>query len=200
QLDIVNSLRFNNALSIVTTTAEGLKALLEHGVAATAEGATPGQFPQVGGVEFSFDPGLDSGARIQSLAIVDETGTVVDEIVRDGSLIGDASREIKVVTLSFLADGGDGYPFADLISDRVDLFDETSPSLTGEAVFAADGTEQDALAEYLASSFAETPYDVAETPPEQDERIQNLALRDDMVLTTTAPLMQSLVPEPALAG
>ncbi|HEX2527970.1 MAG TPA: choice-of-anchor I family protein, partial [Geminicoccus sp.] len=45
QLDIVNSLRFNNALSIVTTTAEGLKALLEHGVAATAEGATPGQFP-----------------------------------------------------------------------------------------------------------------------------------------------------------
>jgi 2',3'-cyclic-nucleotide 2'-phosphodiesterase (5'-nucleotidase family) len=92
QLDIVNSLRFNNALSIVTTTAEGLKALLEHGVAATAEGATPGQFPQVGGVEFSFDPSLDSGARIQSLAIVDEAGTVVDEIVRDGSLVGDASR------------------------------------------------------------------------------------------------------------
>ncbi|WP_235031573.1 choice-of-anchor I family protein, partial [Geminicoccus flavidas] len=201
QLDIVNSLRFNNALSIVATTADGLKVLLEHGVAASGEGATPGQFPQVGGIEFSFDPSLEPGARIQSLAIVDESGQVLDEVVRDGELMGDASRAIKVTTLSFLADGGDGYPFPDVITDRVDLFDEAAPSLTGEAVFAADGTEQDALAEYLAANFAEAPFDMAETPAELDERIQNLSVRSDSVFTPSAgAVADSLVMEAALAA
>ncbi|WP_205625037.1 choice-of-anchor I family protein [Geminicoccus roseus] len=197
QLDIVNSLRFNNALSIVTTTAEGLKELLEHGVAATGEGSSPGQFPQVGGVAFSFDPDLEPGARVQSLAIVDEDGQVVDEVVQGGEVVGDAARAIKVTTLSFLADGGDGYPFPELISDRVDLFDEDAPALTGDAVFAPDGTEQDALAEYLAASFGETPFAIAETPADQDERIQNLALREDGVFMNPAGLTETLVPDMA---
>ncbi|MGK7919214.1 MAG: bifunctional metallophosphatase/5'-nucleotidase, partial [Trichodesmium sp.] len=55
QLDIENTLSFNNELTLLTVTAEELKQILEHGVAATADGATPGQFPQVGGLAFSFD-------------------------------------------------------------------------------------------------------------------------------------------------
>jgi 2',3'-cyclic-nucleotide 2'-phosphodiesterase (5'-nucleotidase family) len=55
QLDIENSLRFNNALSIVSVTAANLERLFEHAVAATAPGATPGQFAQIGGVSFSYD-------------------------------------------------------------------------------------------------------------------------------------------------
>ncbi|WP_242063287.1 5'-nucleotidase C-terminal domain-containing protein [Nostoc sp. FACHB-892] len=41
RLDVENALRFNNALSLITVTAQQLKWLLEHGVAATA----PGRYP-----------------------------------------------------------------------------------------------------------------------------------------------------------
>jgi 5'-nucleotidase / UDP-sugar diphosphatase len=55
QLDIENSLRFNNGLSLITVTAQQLLQLLEHGVSDSGPGRTPGRFPQVGGMNFSFD-------------------------------------------------------------------------------------------------------------------------------------------------
>ena len=48
QLDIENSLRFNNGLTLLTLTATQFQAVIEHGVAATGPGSTPGQFAQVG--------------------------------------------------------------------------------------------------------------------------------------------------------
>jgi hypothetical protein len=41
----------------------------------------------------------------------------------------------------------------------------------GQATFAAPGTEQDALAEYLAANFSETPFAAADVGPEGDGRI-----------------------------
>ena len=119
QLDIANSLRFNNGLTLLTVTADELLEIIEHGVSATAEGATPGQFPQVAGIEFSFDPGLEPNNRVQSLAIKDEEGNIIDTVVEDGELVGEGNRTFRLVTLGFLADGGDDYPFPD--RDRVDL-------------------------------------------------------------------------------
>ena len=183
QLDIENSLRFNNALSLVTVTAAELVALVEHSVAATAPGSTPGQFPQIAGMRFSFDPDSPSGSRVESLAIVDDAGVVLDVVVSGGDLQGDANRTIRVVTLSFLVDGGDGYPFPDN-GTRVDLASVlTEPGLVE---FAAPGTEQDALAEYFANNHAigaGVPFDEAETPPANDTRIQNLNERSDTVLS-----------------
>ena len=46
QLDIANAVRFNNALSLITLTPEQLLQVLEHGVAATAPGATPASSPR----------------------------------------------------------------------------------------------------------------------------------------------------------
>ena len=189
QLDISNSLRFNNGLSLLTVTAEELLEIIEYGVSATEEGATPGQFPQVAGIEFSFDHSLESGdkpngmasQRIQSLAIKDDEDNIIDTVVEDGELVGDGSRTFRLVTLNFLADGGDDYPFPD--RDRVDLALEEEDPRTGEAAFAPDGTEQDALAEYLFDNFNETPFDNEDVPPEEDTRIQNLAFRDDTVLS-----------------
>ena len=181
QLDISNSLRFNNGLSLLTVTAEELLEIIEHGVSATEEGATPGQFPQVAGIEFSFDPSLEPGNRVQSLAIEDDEGNIIDTVVEDGELAGDASRTFRLVTLNFLADGGDDYPFPD--RDRVDLALEDEDPRTGEASFAPDGTEQDALAEYLFDNFSETPFDNEDVPREEDNRIQNLNFRDDTVLS-----------------
>ncbi|MES1024610.1 choice-of-anchor I family protein [Gloeocapsa sp. BRSZ] len=185
QLDIENALRFNNELTLLTLTAEQLVAAIEHGVAATASGATPGQFPQVAGVSFSFDPDLESGNRIQSLVVEDADGNPRDIVVESGELVGD--REFRIVTLSFLAEGGDGYPFdqfAEANAERFNRVDLTDLNLApGTANFADPGTEQDALAEYLLANFAEEPYDVADVGSGQDSRIQNLNERSDTVIT-----------------
>lgn len=184
ELDITNALRFNNSLTLLTVTAAELQAIIEHSVAASANGATPGQFPQIGGMSFSFDATQPAGERVQSLAIVNQNGEVIDIIIRDGAVVGDPDRQIRLVTLNFLADGGDGYPFPD--RDRVDLPDVLPEG--GAATFANAGTEQDALAEYLASKFPvdndpRTPiFNNAETEPSDDLRIQNLAFRSDTVL------------------
>ena len=44
------------------------------------------------------------------------------------------------------------------------------------------GGEQDALAEHLMQAHKTVPYAEADTPPEQDRRIQNLRRRADAVL------------------
>ncbi|MCB0786940.1 MAG: 5'-nucleotidase C-terminal domain-containing protein, partial [Flavobacteriales bacterium] len=184
QLDIANSLRFNNALSLVTLTPGQLLQVLEHGVAAWAPGATPGQMCQIGGMAFSFDPALPSGSRVRNAVVKDLNGATTDTIAMDGNVHGDPTRPIRMVTLSFLADGGDSYPFPGFQTadpaffDRVDLATATQ---TGTATFANDGTEQDAFAEYLAANFSSTPYNDADTPIDQDERIQNLSFRPDAI-------------------
>jgi 2',3'-cyclic-nucleotide 2'-phosphodiesterase (5'-nucleotidase family) len=202
QLDIENSLRFNNALSIVTVTAQNLERLFEHAVAATAPGATPGQFAQIGGVSFSYDltktaqvvnatSGVVStaGERVRNLVILNEDGSIADTIVMNGVLQGDPGRLIKLVTLSFLADGGDGYPFPAYIEpgSRVNLLNNAALS-DGVASFAAKGSEQDAFAEYLAAlhGTAAKAFDNPDTTKAGDLRIQDVAARTDTVLTPYA--------------
>ncbi|MDJ0733021.1 MAG: nucleoside hydrolase [Nostocaceae cyanobacterium] len=214
QLDIVNTLRFNNGLSLLTVTAQEFEQIIEYGVAATADGATPGQFPQVSGINFSFDPSLQpivfqrdadgnvtgvetDGDRIRSLAIVDDNGEILDVIVENGELVGDANRPIRLVTLDFLAGGGDNYPFPEFGENRVDLTQPNDAPRTGNATFAADGSEQDALAEFLVENFpvdGNISFNAVETSPESDTRIQNLSFREDMVLDNqTTPTATPLI-------
>ena len=168
-------------MTLLTVTADELLEIVEHGVAATEPGASPGQFPQVAGIEFSFDASLSSGDRVQSLAIKDADGNIIDTVVEDSEVVGDNSRTFRLVTLSFLADGGDDYPFPD--RDRIDLELEEEDPRTGDATAAPDGTEQDALAEFLLDNFSDSPFESEDFAPELDTRIQNLAFRDDTVLS-----------------
>lgn len=194
QLDVENSLRFNNSLSLVTVTASQLLQVLNHGVAAVAPGATPGQFTQVGGVSFSYDPTLAPGSRVRNAVIIDENGNTLEVIAKNGMVQGDPSRPIRVVTLTFLLTGGDGYPFNTFITanpgfaNRVDLVTPGAPK-TGNAIFTDNGSEQDAFAEYLSVKYSNDPYDVLDTEMSQDTRIQNLAVRNDSVLTSIAPVI-----------
>ena len=165
QLDIENSLRFNNKLSLLTLSAQDLKAVVEHGVSSWAVGATPGQFPQVGGLAFSFDPAKPAGSRVMSMALIDPEGKVKHPIVQQGQVVGDPQRPIRTVTLNFLAKGGDKYPFDKL----------------GKEVNHTEIDEQKALADYMAKFFAKSPYEVKDTPIGQDSRIQNLQVREDAV-------------------
>ena len=183
ETDIANTLRFNNGLTLLTLTAEELLEIVEYGVAETTtdDSVTPGRFPQVAGVEFSFDPTAASGDRVQSLVVLDEDGNDADIVVQAGELMGSGDRTFRIVTLGFLAEGGDGYPFP--ARDVVNLTAEEDAPRSGVATFAPDGSEQDALAEYLAANFdEETPFDTADTGRETDSRIQNLAFREDTVI------------------
>lgn len=210
ELDINNSLRFNNGLTLITLTAEQLLQTLEHGVSGTAPGATPGQFPQIGGLQFSFDPDREPGDRVLSVVVGES-----DIVARNGELVGDGDRTFRAITLSYLADGGDNYPFPDFLNadpvlfDRVDLLGEPDSDGDGEfepeedlnqngirdgaiaepfegvANFAPFGTEQDSIAEYFHQAFptADSAFEQADTDPSLDERIQNLAFREDTVIS-----------------
>ena len=169
-------------LVLLTLTGAQLVAALEHAVSAdTAET----RFAQVSGVEFSFDPTAPAGARIQSAQVVDTDGTpLVDLVYRGAVLVPDAT--IRIVTTQALAEGGEGYPFAEFRADDPDRLDPVSlgsDERSGAATFADDGTGLDALAEYLAANHGTeaTAFDQAETPPSGDMRIQNLDLRADDV-------------------
>ncbi len=209
QLDISNSLRFNNGLTLLTITAEQLLQTMEHGVAGTSPGATPGQFPQISGFKFSFDPSLPVGNRVKSLVVGD------DLVAKDGELVGDSHRIFRITTSVYLAGGGDGYPFPDFLAanptlvNRVDLLGEPDSDNDGVfdpeedlnlngikddpltepsediANFAPFGSEQDALAEYFYYMFptAEEAYNQPDTKPSLDERIQNLDYREDTVIS-----------------
>jgi 2',3'-cyclic-nucleotide 2'-phosphodiesterase (5'-nucleotidase family)/Ca2+-binding RTX toxin-like protein len=221
QNDIQTTLAFNNGLTLLTLTKEELVAVLEHGVGALP--GVAGAFPQVSGVKFSFDPDLPEGDRIQSAAIVDAEDNLIAELVRDGELVGDPSEAFRIVTLGFLASprfddvtgeftgGGDGYPFpntnldpavgevgdADVVA-RVNIVQLEQEGITsGDALFADDGTEQDALAEYLLDNYSENSFDQEDTGRNLDERIQNLNFREDTVLGEAAvgPVTPPLVEE-----
>ena len=137
RLDIEDSLKFNNALSLVTVTARQLKWLLEHGVAGSngtgADRSTPGQFCQLGGVVVVVDldrapqtysaaanviSSVNGGGRIRYVALLDDAGVPSEVLVSDGEVI-DPDRTVRMVTLNFLANagsagsdfGGDSYPF-----------------------------------------------------------------------------------------
>ncbi len=201
QLDVENSLRFNNGLSVIELSASDLLEVMEHAFGDTEPGNTPGRFPQVAGMKVSFDPSLPVDARVRSLVIVDNDGFPVDSVVVDGEVTGDPERVIKIVTLDFLAGGGDGYPYPELGENRIDLEDV----LVGDGIFdfAAAGSEQDAIAEYLNLNFGDLgsgPYQEAETPASEDERIQIIGERNDEVFVFCLPAFPDFFPVPEIIG
>lgn len=212
--DIKTTLAFNNGLTLLTLTKEELVAVLEHGVSALP--GVAGQFPQISGVKFAFDPDRPAGDRILSAGVFDGAGNLLAELARDGELVGDPVETFRIVTLDFLAaprfdgagnytGGGDGYPFPNTNEDpsvgevgdpaviarvdRVALSDENGGAETGMATFATDGSEQDALAEYLAVNFpvGDQAFQAKDVGPGRDGRIQNLAQRSGTALLPPAP-------------
>lgn len=182
QNNIQTTLAFNNDLVVGELSASEIVALLEHGIGALPNVA--GQFIQVAGIEFSFDPDAPVGSRIDDAAFVDpDTGEMRAVLVDDGEIVN-PGQEYGVLTLGFLAaprfdeggnfiGGGDGYPFPESF-DFVSLEEEGIK--TGGATFADNGTEQDALAEYLLNNHATeaTAFDMVDTGPDQDQRIVDL--------------------------
>ncbi|MEL6266847.1 MAG: 5'-nucleotidase C-terminal domain-containing protein, partial [Pseudomonadota bacterium] len=205
QNDIATVLAFNNGLSVLDITRAELVSFLEGSVAALP--GVSGGFPQISGLKFSFDQTQTAqtydendavetpGERVQNAGIFDENDVLVAELVRDGELVGDPNETFRIVTLDFLANGGDEI-LSSIPDDRqLDLVDIDGNGiddgdLTGAATFSQDGSEQDALAEYLNDNFnpdnGGTAFAEADTGPATDERIQNLIFREDTVLPPVA--------------
>jgi alkaline phosphatase len=202
QLDLQNSLRFDNGLVTASVTKEGFLMLLEHGVAETdtAAGNTPGRFFQIGGFRVSFDEGstaqelvtdgngdfvvdpetgmpqvATAGNRIETVALIDpETGADI-VIFRDGAFTAEAPDDIRLVTLDFLLlNNGDGYPFQELVSDVQFLTPEGG--LTADPEAGRLG-EQEALGDFMAENFPDedNAFAQAETDVTNDLRIVQLA-------------------------
>lgn len=183
-LMLETSYKFNNSLWIFDISAERLLAVLNHGVGDVEN--IGGRFPQVSGLKFSFDPSLPAGSRVRSIKVGD------DVVAQNGVVIGDPARTFRIVTMNFLAEGGDGYRFAPSgeegseanLPNLLKLEDPGVADGAGGRVSLTSGKEQDSLAEFLAAFHAtpETAYAVADTPASLDERIQNLSVRADTVL------------------
>jgi 5'-nucleotidase / UDP-sugar diphosphatase len=174
QLDLEIAFRFNNALSLVTVTGEQLKALMEQAVSVVEN--VGGPFPQIAGMTLTFDPNQVVGSRVVGISANDTSGNSVT-VVENGAINPDAAAQtFRVVTLGFLAEGGDDYPFP--TGPEANVVNLTQEGVrTGTFTFADDGTEQDVLAEYFAANYPDssTPFDIADTSVSEDTRIVNLA-------------------------
>jgi len=196
ELEIQEVLAFNNGLQLITLTPEQLLEVLNHGVSGTTYDSdgnpveVDGRFPQVAGVEFSFDPARPADSQVQDVILKNAGPGGADvKIFEDGGATpaaADFADGIRVVTLGFLVGGGDGYPYPEFIAEDPDfanVVDLVQPDVIadGAAQFTNVGTEQDALAEYLADNFPVdgqpgNNVDLVDTDPVNDMRIQNLAV------------------------
>lgn len=195
RLELETALAFNGELVALTVTAGELYDIMEYAVSGIAPGATPGWFPQFAGMRLSYDASLparrplepghgdinqgveSNGERVRELAVVAPDGTTT-ELVSNGKWVGDAAQRFRIITLDFLAQCvpepdvqdpqpvhcGDGYPLRELSDpQRRDLGGRDYPGVAID--FVAPGTEQYALAAYLAA-FHATPERAIQLPPQ----------------------------------
>ncbi len=201
RLDLEDSLKFNNALTLFTVTASELKLLLEHAVAGNngtgSDKNTPGQFCQLGGIQVVADlaeipvsfasaanviSAVNGGTRIRYAALLDTTGNVTEVLISNGIVLN-PSRLVRMVTLNFLVNpgtagsdfGGDNYPFpyiARTSSSENRVDMSTDGSANAYSLASPNaGSEQDAFAEYLLAFHASTPFNKADTLVGLDRRI-----------------------------
>lgn len=92
--DIISVLPFDNKLMKVEIDGKTLWEALENGVKPYPSAA--GQFLQVSGIKYTFDPSKEAGSRI------------TDVTMSDGTKL-DLNKKYTVVINDFMAGGGDGY-------------------------------------------------------------------------------------------
>lgn len=93
--DVASILPFNGPMAKIEVSGATLRAALEHGVALSAENPEPGRFPQVSGIEFSFDASKPAGKRIVNVTV-------------NGQPL-DPAKNYTLATSDYVAKGGDEY-------------------------------------------------------------------------------------------
>ncbi len=130
-LETFNISPFGNLVTVIEDVSPAqVKVLLENAVSRVEDSS--GRFAQVAGLSFVYDPAgtpqeigdddtvTTEGSRVQSITLDDGTA-----IVSDGAVVADAPS-IALVTLNFLANGGDQYLFGDGTRTHLGLTDQQS--------------------------------------------------------------------------
>ncbi|MBP0445435.1 5'-nucleotidase C-terminal domain-containing protein [Roseomonas sp. SSH11] len=108
--DVLAVLPFGNTLATLTIRGGAIRAALENGLSRLPRDA--GRFPQVAGLRLRFDPAAPVGQRVREVRMADWTPL-------------DPDRAYRVVTISFMRAGGDGY--AVLRDEALEAYDEGPP-------------------------------------------------------------------------
>ncbi len=93
--DLLAILPFENPIVKLELTGKQLRAALEHGLAEIGTATESGRFPQVSGLQLSYDPRRPAGQRITQLTVA---GAPADD-----------NGRYSVAISGYLASGGDGY-------------------------------------------------------------------------------------------
>jgi len=122
--DTFNVAPFTNLVKTAqNVSANQLKQILEHaygGANTNASGGTEGRYAQISGMRVIYDSSANAGSRIRTVVLDDGS------VLIDGGLVIDNQRRLSIATIDFLANGGDGYPFA---ATGV-VFEKTTSSIT----------------------------------------------------------------------
>lgn len=161
---VLEVLPFGNQLATFGLSGTDVVAALERGVSAVETGA--GQFPQVGGLRFRYDPTKAAGSRVTSVEVKNADGTY-------GPI--DANATYKLVSNDFMRKGGDGYtmfaeraidPYdagaimADAVAEYIALNSPVSPEVEGR-ITVGEGAAAAAAAAPAAPAAAEEPVEAA---------------------------------------
>jgi 5'-nucleotidase len=110
---ILSILPFRNKVVLIRVTGSELRKALERGVSRVVEDKEDGGFLQVSGLKFAYDGRRPPGSRIVSVTV--------------GRRPLDDKMTYKLATVSYLADGNEGYGMfrgkPDLVSSRARRFD-----------------------------------------------------------------------------
>lgn len=101
---VLSILPFKNKIVVIEVTGAELRKALERGVSRVVEDKEDGGFPQVAGLQFVYDGKRPSGSRVVSVTI---GGQALDE-----------SKTYKLATISYIAEGNEGY---DMFRGKQDL-------------------------------------------------------------------------------
>ncbi len=139
ELETFNISPFGNFVTVIEDVSPAqMKVIFENAVSRVE--SSSGRFAQIAGMSLVYDPagtpqeiGEDDtvtteGSRVQSITLDDGTA-----IVSDGAVV-DGAPTIALVTLNFLANGGDQYLFGDGTRTHLGLTDQQSL-----AAYIADG-------------------------------------------------------------
>lgn len=108
---VLEMLPFENTLVTVELTGEKIRDMVETAVARAEDQARSGSFPYLAGARFGTDMTLPAGKRVSGISL-DKGGELIPL---------DATATYRLITTSYLANGGDGYAvFAENSGSRRD--------------------------------------------------------------------------------
>lgn len=114
--DLIAVIPFTDTLCIMSMNGATLRKAMEHSVALWRKIDTPGQFLQFTGMQVVYDLAKEPGSRIVKAKAICSNCSELNDI-KD-------NLEYKVITSSFLCDGGDGYDMFESLKKEIVPYNE----------------------------------------------------------------------------